>query len=413
MNDGARYPSLLDLARCARRRTPFFAWEYFDSGTGTERLVERDRAALDAICLTPAVLAGRFAPQTATTPFGVRHSVPFGAAPVGMSGLIWPGAERSLAAESGRLEFPYYLSMVANETPESVSRLAGGRAWFQLYALSDPDIQADLLARAERSGIDTLVVTVGVPVGSRRERQFRAGLTVPPKLTGRTLWHIARRPAWALATLRRGRSRFRSLEPYFDATAMRDSVRMVGRVIDGRPGWDFVGQLRDPWRGNLVIKGILRPEDAHRAVSLGVDGLVVSNHGGRQFDGAPVAIDALPPVSAVVGGKAAVLFDSGLRGGLDIVRALASGADFCLLGRDFLYGVVALGVRGAAHVHEILKVDIQNNMLQLGARNIGDLRNLLRTLQTRLRHARSGPCLRLARRPFRGSLTEKHNDRFV
>lgn len=280
MADEARYPALSYLAPRARRRIPFFAWEYLASGTGAEQLVARNRAALDAVRLSPQVAQGRFRPDTATTLFGQTFSVPFGAGPVGMSGLIWPGAELILARAARRHGLPYTLSMVANETPEAVAAAGGENVWFQLYPLKEPEIEADILARATAAGIRTLVVTLDVPVGSRRERQLAAGLTVPPRMTPRTLWRVAQRPAWALATLRHGPPRFRTLEKYFPTSAMADSAKMVGTIVDGRPDWATVKRLRDEWQGNLVIKGILSPDEAARAIECGADGVVVSNHGG-------------------------------------------------------------------------------------------------------------------------------------
>ncbi|WP_348524144.1 alpha-hydroxy acid oxidase [Phaeobacter sp. J2-8] len=194
----AKYPALGYLIPRARRRVPFFAWEYLASGTGAERLVGENRAALDRVLLPPKVAQGRYQPDTSTSLFGKHYSVPFGAAPVGMSGLIWPGAELILARAARENGFPYTLSMVANETPEAVAEAGGENAWFQLYPLKEPEIEDDLLARAASAGIRTLVVTLDVPVGSRRERQLAAGLTVPPKVTPLTLWRVAQRPVWAL-----------------------------------------------------------------------------------------------------------------------------------------------------------------------------------------------------------------------
>lgn len=368
-----RFPSIAYLEHRARRRLPHFAWEYLASGTGSERLVERNRAAMDAIELQPRVLAGRFTPDTSTTLFGRTFSVPFGAAPVGLSGLMWPGAEKILARTAQTRGMPYTLSMMANETPETIAAIAGANCWFQLYPPSDPKLQADILARLRASGIETLVLTVDVPINSRRERQVRAGLSVPPKATPLTLLRIVKRPAWALATLRYGPPRFRTLERYFEASSLTEAARLVSTVVDGRPDWEAFARLREAWPRTLVIKGLLRPEDAARAVEAGVDGIVVSNHGGRQFDGAPAAIDALPAIADAVDGRAAVLFDSGIREGLDIVRALSRGADFCLLGRAFLFAVAALGARGGDHAYEILRADLECNMTQLGARTLADL----------------------------------------
>ncbi|MGI9371154.1 MAG: alpha-hydroxy acid oxidase, partial [Hyphomicrobiales bacterium] len=199
-----KYPSIHYLEKRARRRMPHFAWEYLASGTGAETLLERNIARLNDIELTPSMCMGDFTPNTETKLLGHTYSVPFGAAPVGMSGLMWPGSERYLAATAARRNMPYCLSMVACETPETIGPLADGNGWFQLYAPSQTEIEIDLLKRAKESGFNTLIFTVDVPVGSRRERQLRAGLTMPPKRTPLTLLQVALRPEWAFATLKHG-----------------------------------------------------------------------------------------------------------------------------------------------------------------------------------------------------------------
>ena len=369
-----KYPSINYLEQRARRRTPHFAWEYLASGTGAETLIDRNIARLNEIEFSPSMCKGDFTPKIATELFGHAYSAPFGAAPVGMSGLMWPGAERYLAATAARHNMPYCLSMVACETPETIGPLAAGNGWFQLYAPSQMEIENDLLRRAKESGFKTLVFTVDVPVGSRRERQLRAGLTMPPKLTPLTLMRIASRPAWTIATLKHGQPRFRILEHYFKDAPISAGARLVGEVLDARPDWDHVRRTRDNWDGNFIVKGIMTPEDARASISAGADAIVVSNHGGRQFDAAPATIDVLPDIAREVDSVVPVIFDSGLRGGLDIMRALSRGADFCLFGRAFLFAVAALGERGADHAYEILKADLENNMIQLGIKSLDELR---------------------------------------
>lgn len=374
MDIANKYPSIWHLAQRAQKRTPFFAWEYLDSGTGMERLVDRNREALDAIHLTPRVLGGRFTPDLSTSLLGQDFSVPFGAAPVGMSGLMWPGAEKILARTAQSKSMPYGLSMVANEDPETVAQLAPDCTWMQIYAPKEPEILDDLLARSHATGIKTLIITVDVPVGSRRERQLAAGLTVPPKMNRQTLWRVAKRPSWALATLAYGQPRFRTLERYFPQDQMREGAKLIGNIVDGRPDWSYFDRIRDAWDGNLILKGIMDAADAENAIIHGADAVWVSNHGGRQFDGSPAAIDALPEIAQTVSGRVPVLFDSGIRGGLDILRALSLGADFCFLGRAFLYAIAAIGEAGGDHAYELLRGDLENNMIQIGAKSLTDLR---------------------------------------
>ncbi|MFD0979199.1 alpha-hydroxy acid oxidase [Tropicimonas aquimaris] len=374
MSIETRYPSIPYLAARARRRAPFFAWEYLASGTGHEVLVDKNRAAMNAVEIVPRVLKGRFMPDLSTEIFGRRYTVPFGAGPVGLSGLMWPKTEIYLAETAARKGMPYGLSTTANEAPEVIGPLADGNGWFQLYTPVDPEIRADMLKRAADSGFSVLVITVDVPVGSRRERQLVAGVSVPPKFTPQSIFRAAMCPAWSIATLCHGMPKFRTLEKYFTTKSFAGAARLVGQVVDGRPDWEMIRQMREAWDGPLVIKGILSEEDARMAVEVGADGIVVSNHGGRQFDAAPAAITALPGIVEAVGGRIKVIFDSGIESGLDILRALWLGADFCLLGRAFLYGTAALGARGGDHVYEILKADLETNMVQFGAASVQEIR---------------------------------------
>jgi L-lactate dehydrogenase (cytochrome) len=368
----ATYPAVSDLRARARRRIPAFVWEYLDSGTGTEATRARNRAALDRIALVPSILHGEFAPDLSVELMGRRLPLPFGIAPLGMSGLIWPDAEGHLARAGARHGIPYGLSTVATQAPEDLAPHLGTEAWFQLYPPRDPEIRRDMLSRARDAGFSTLVLTVDVPVASRRERQLRSGLTNPPRLTPRLLTQVARRPAWALATARRGMPHMRMLDRYADAGGQGlSSTAHVGYLLRTSPDWAYVDWLREAWDGPFVVKGVMRGEDAARLEQAGLDAVWVSNHAGRQFDAAPATIEVLPEVRAAT--ALPVILDSGIEGGLDILRALALGADFVMLGRAFHFALAALGPRGIDHLVEILTRDLEANMGQLGAR---DLRSL-------------------------------------
>ncbi|MCV3272675.1 alpha-hydroxy acid oxidase [Roseobacter sinensis] len=368
----SRYPALSDLRTRARQRLPRFVWEYLDSATGEERTKARNRAGLDRIGFLPSILHGEFTPDLSVTLFGESLPRPFGVAPVGMSGLMWPDAEDLLARAAAKAGIPYTLSTVATQSPEDVASHLGDHGWFQMYPPRDEAIRSDMLARAKAAGFKALVLTVDVPVASRRERQTRSGLTLPPRLTPRLLAQVAVRPAWALGMARHGLPKMRTLEKYAAETATAlSSTAHVGYLLRTSPDWDYVRWLRDAWEGPFIVKGVLRAEDAPRLAQIGVDALWVSNHAGRQFDGAPAAIDALPKVRAET--SLPLLFDSGIESGLDILRALASGADFVMLGRGFHYAMAALGAQGPAHLIDILEKDLVANMGQLGARTLADL----------------------------------------
>ena len=366
MNPALRYPALSDLRRRARARIPHFAWEYLDSATGTESVVQLNRAGLEQVRMLPSALNGEFSPDLATNLLGQRLSAPFGIGPVGMSGLIWPGAEAALARLAARQSIPYTLSTVATRLPEEVGPLAGDHGWFQLYPPRDPEIRADLLRRARDAGFRVLVLTIDVPAPSRRERQLRADLAFPPKKTARMLLQTALHPEWAWRTLRMGVPRLRLMEEYKRLDGSAPSTGHAGYLLRVNPDWDYVAALRDGWDGPLVLKGVLRPEDARRAQSVGVDAVWISNHGGRQFDGAPASIDIVPGVRAAVGPAYPLIADGGVESGLDILRMIAMGADFVMLGRAWHYALAALGARGAAHLDGILRDDLIANMMQLG-----------------------------------------------
>lgn len=372
------YPAISDLAAKARARVPRFVWDYLDSGTGTEAALRRARAALDKVLFDPQILAGEFEFDLSTTFLGRAYPVPFGIAPVGMSGLMWPDAERILARLGKAEGIPYSLSTVAAQTPETVGPHCGPAAWFQLYPPRDPDIRKDLLARFKDSGFDTLVLTADVPVASRRERQQRGGMATPPRLTPRILAQIATRPAWAMETLRVGLPKLRTIEKYTGDQGALSSTKHIGYLIRTSPDWEYLKWLRDAWDGPLMVKGVLVPEEAARLKAEGVDAAWVSNHGGRQFDAAPAPIDMLPLIREAVGPDFPLVADGGVSSGLDILRYIAKGADFVMLGRAFHYGVAALGPKGAAHVVHILRDDMKSNLGQMGLSGLEGLRARLR-----------------------------------
>ncbi|HAC47743.1 alpha-hydroxy-acid oxidizing enzyme [Sulfitobacter sp. HI0082] len=369
----ATYPALSDLRSRAQSRLPKFVWEYLDSATGTEATKHRNRAALDRVGLMPSVLHGEFSPDLSVELMGQKLPLPFGMSPLGMSGLIWPDAEAHLARAADRAGIPFGLSTVAATSPEDVAPHLGAHGWFQLYPPRDPEIRTDMLARAKAAGFTTLVLTVDVPVASRRERQTRSGLTSPPKLTPRLMAQVAMRPAWAMGMARRGLPHMKMLDKYTEGTASANlpPTAHVGYLLRTAPDWDYLHWLRAHWDGPLVIKGVLRPEDATALEKAGADAIWVSNHAGRQFDAAPASAEALPAIRAAT--KLPVIFDSGVESGLDILRAFALGADFVMLGRAFHFALAALGPRGVDHLIDLLARDLTANMGQLGAGNLRDL----------------------------------------
>ncbi|WP_306115747.1 MULTISPECIES: alpha-hydroxy acid oxidase [unclassified Roseovarius] len=371
----AQYPGLADLRRRAKKRLPLFVWEFLDSGTGAEKTRNRNRTALDARLLMPSILHGEFAPDLSVDLFGQTLPLPFGIAPVGMSGLIWPDAERHLARAAASADIPYTLSTVASQTPEDVAPAMGQHGWFQMYPPRDPDIRTDMLNRARAAGFKVLVLTVDVPVASRRERQVRSGLTTPPKLTPRLLAQVACRPAWALGMAQQGMPRMRMIDSYAGDLKGLPSTSHAGYMLRTSPDWDYLRWLRDAWDGPMVVKGVMRAEDAKTLEDEGMDAIWISNHAGRQFDAAPATIDVVEDIRAAT--KLPVIVDGGIEGGLDMLRAIALGADFVMMGRAWHYALAALGAQGPGHLTAILKADLESNMGQLGARRLADVRSRL------------------------------------
>lgn len=372
-----RYPAISDLEARAKKRIPFFAWEYLESGTGADQAVRLNNEALAAIRLVPQLMKGLLEPKVETELFGTTYSAPIGIAPIGLTGLIWPGSDAALARVAADRRIPYTMSTVATAAPEVSGPAADGMGWFQLYPPRDVDMREDLIERAAASGFTTLVVTADVPDRSRRERQTKAQIRVPPVIGPTLIRQTAMRPAWVKALAQHGLPRFRGLEKYLDAATMRNTAGFVGASLGGTLSFEYLSEVRESWDGPLVVKGILDPDDAQRCVDHGADGVQVSNHGGRQLDGAVAAIDALPPIVDRIGDQAAVLFDSGIRSGLDIARAIALGADFVFCGRAFMFGLAAVGDEGAALAYDILLDDLTNVMSQSGCRSLGDLKDRL------------------------------------
>ena len=368
-----RYPAIGDLQKRAKTKIPHVAWEYLEGGTGDEAAVARNLRRLADITLVPRLLQGELKPDVSTTLFGQNYRAPFGMAPVGLAGLMWPRAECVLAATAAKYTIPYCLSMVATQTPETVGAIAGDMGWFQLYPPRDSALRRDILQRVEDAGFKTLVVTADTPAPSRRERAMRAGLRLPLRITPGFIYEALRHPDWTFNTLKAGMPKLRTLEKYTESKKMESTISFVLERIGGTLSWDYLGEVRDEWQGALVVKGIHHPQDAAEAVRIGVDGIQVSNHGARQFDAAPAAIDLLPAIVRQVQGRASILFDSGIRTGLDIIRALALGADFVFLGRAFMYGVAAFGKYGGDHAAEILLEDLKVNMIQMGYARLAEI----------------------------------------
>lgn len=384
-----RYPALSDLRARAKARLPHFVWEYLDAGTGADHAKARNRHALDAVRLLPSILHGELTADLRTPFLAQDFALPVGMAPVGMSGLVWPEAEAHLARAAAAENIPFTLSTVASQTPEDVAPVAAVGSWFQLYPPRDPKMRADMLRRARDAGFTTLVLTLDVPAASRRERQARSGLTQPPRLTPRLLAQVARCPAWALGMARAGMPRMRLIDDYAPDTRGLPSTAHAGYLLRTAPDWDYLNWVREAWEGPLVVKGVLDATQVAPLESAGVDAIWVSNHAGRQCDGAPATIEVLPAIRGAT--SLPLIFDSGVETGLDILRALALGADFVMLGRGWHYALAALGPEGPAHLADILREDLKANMAQLGLTRPSEARNRLFATSDPQERGHTGP----------------------
>ena len=328
-----RFPTIDYLRRGSRRHAPYFAYEYSDGGAGSDKGIARNWAALDAVELVPRYGVMPSLPPCDVELFGRRYAAPVGVPPMGGPALVWPGADMFLAQAAQKARIPYVLGMVGGLTIEQAAAVAPDVLWFQLYRMAKNNhaYGFDIMRRAEEAGVHVFVMTMDVPVRTTRPREVAVGLgggKFSPDL--RMIVDMLRSPGWLRTLARNGRPKFPNLMRYAGENADINKVIAFARnEMGGAFTWDEIARFRDKWKKPMVVKGILHPADAEKAVSLGIDGVWVSNHGGRQIEALPASIDVLPAIAAQVGSRATVLFDSGVRSGTDVVRALALGAKAC------------------------------------------------------------------------------------
>jgi (S)-mandelate dehydrogenase len=374
------YPTIEDLRKRAYRRTPRFAFDYVDGAAGAEEQnMKTNAAALDAVEIVPRYGVENFAANPETEIFGHTYAMPVGIAPMGIPSLVLPGGEKDFARAAQDRNIPLVLGGVAGATVEECAALAPDNLWFQLYRVAKDElaVNLDMARRAQEAGVHVLVLTLDVPARTKRPRELRARLTIPYRHSVQTVSEVLKHPNWLAAYLRHGMNGFANYKPYAgENPSMQDVTAFVRRESGGSFTWDEVKRFRDDWPGALVVKGLLHPEDARMAVSAGADGVIVSNHGGRQLEAAPPAIDALPAVVDAVGVAASVMFDSGVRSGIDVVRAMALGAEFVFSGRPFMYGLGALGTAGPGFVADFYAEEISAAMRQIGTASFAEVRAL-------------------------------------
>ena len=357
---------IADLKRRAKNRIPKFAFDYVEDGCNSGLALKNNRESLDAVFLRPEYLQSYTAPQLKTELFGKEYNAPFGIAPLGLTGLIWPDASAMHARAALKANIPFVLSTLSTISIEDAAKNAEDNFWFQLYPPADEKIRADLIKRAKDSGCENLVVTVDVPSASRRVKSIKSGLSVPPKITMKSVFESAMRPSWSIATLTAGLPQFASMEPYIkDMSNMEDIANFVRITLKDVVDGETLKVIRDEWDGNLIVKGISQVDDAVQAAAIGVDGIIVSNHGGRQLDASLPPSESLAEIVDAVGADITVMADSGVETGVDIARYLALGAETVFAGRAFLYGVGAYGELGAEHAIDLLRDELEQVMSQV------------------------------------------------
>ncbi|MBA62581.1 MAG: alpha-hydroxy-acid oxidizing enzyme [Planctomycetaceae bacterium] len=373
-----RYPAMADLRNRAYKRMPKFAFEYLDGGCNEDVNLDKNTSDIQQVELEPRYLTPPPAYDISTTLFGETYSAPFGVAPVGLQGLMWPNSPIILAKAARRHNVPFCLSTVTTASIEQIAEVTEGKAWFQLYYPAENEILFDIMDRARSNEYKVFVALADVPTFGYRPRDIRNGLAMPPKMTLANILQMFMHPTWACNSLRYGKPNFNTMKKYMDRKMnLKEIGKFMNATFNGRLNLEKLKVLRDRWDGKLVVKGIVNESDCEEVIKLGIDGIIVSNHGGRQLDAGQSTIVPLAKLVEKYKDKLTIMMDSGIRSGPDIARTIATGADFTFMGRSFMYGVGALGSRGGNHVMAMMKRQLQQVLEQLGCPNLEELPSYL------------------------------------
>jgi L-lactate dehydrogenase (cytochrome) len=373
-----KYPSVPDLRERAKSKIPKFAFEYLDGGCNDDVNLKKNTLRIRDIELKPKYLVDYQPPSLKTELFGHVYDAPFGISPVGLQGLMWPKSPEILAKAAFEHNIPFVLSTVTTASIEKIAEITEGNAWFQLYHPAEESVTKDILKRADAAGCPVLIILADVPSFGYRPRDIRNRLSMPPKMTLTNIINAMKRPHWSLQTLINGQPGFEILKPYMPKNLnLSQLAKFMDATFAGRLNEEKIKRIRDLWKGKLVIKGAESIHDVEMACKLGLDGVIVSNHGGRQVDVGQATIDSLKTINPLYKDKITVMMDSGIRGGADVARVMACGADFSFMGRTFMYGVSALGKKGGDHTIAMLKKQLTQVMEQLSCAKINDLQEKL------------------------------------
>ncbi len=375
-NPAANAYSIEDLRQMAQRRLPRAVFDFFDGGAEDEQTLRENRAAFGRHKLLPRVLVDVAEVDLSTELLGAPSALPIAVGPTGAVGFGWPGGDVAIAQAAAAVGIPYALSTTATASIERIAREAPGRHWFQAYVLRDQDYFNQLIDRALAADYEALMITVDLPVGGKRERDFRNHFSIPFKFTAHNVLDFAQHPGWVLGIARHGMPQLENLSGLSSGkgTAAASKIASsVGKNYDASFDWERLQRVRDRWPKKLIVKGIAHPDDAVRLADMGCDAVVISNHGGRQLDGGAGTLDLLPGIVAAIKGRMPVLMDGGVRRGADVLKARALGAQGVLVGRATLYGAVAAGGVGARRALDILHDEIGRTMRLCGVRRFDDV----------------------------------------
>ena len=371
-----RYPSVEDLRKLAKKRIPKFAFEYLDGGCNEDVNIKKNTERIRKIELKPEYLIDYKTANLKTELFGKNYDAPFGISPIGLQGLMWPKSPEILAKAAFDNNIPFILSTVTTSSIETISEITEGNAWFQLYHPAEEKVTIDILKRAENAGCPVLVILADVPSFGYRPRDIRNGLSMPPKMSIKNIIEAIKRPQWLMETLKNGQPNFEILKPYMPKNLnLNQLAKFMDVTFSGRLDEEKIKKIRDNWKGKLVIKGIESIHDVEKACNIGLDGIIVSNHGGRQVDVGQATIDSMNSIIPKYKNKIKIMMDSGIRGGADVARVMSCGADFCFLGRTFMYGVSALGKKGGTHTITMLKKQLTQIMEQFSCGEISNFQD--------------------------------------
>jgi L-lactate dehydrogenase (cytochrome) len=371
-----RYPSVEDLRKLAKKRIPKFAFEYLDGGCNEDVNIKKNTERIRKIELKPEYLIDYKTTNLKTELFGKKYDAPFGISPIGLQGLMWPKSPEILAKAAFDNNIPFILSTVTTSSIETISEITEGNAWFQLYHPAEEKVTVDILKRAENAGCPVLVILADVPSFGYRPRDIRNGLSMPPKMSIKNIIEAIKRPQWLMQTLKNGQPNFEILKPYMPKNLnLNQLAKFMDVSFSGRLDEEKIKKIRDNWKGKLVIKGVESIHDVEKACNIGLDGIIVSNHGGRQVDVGQATIDSMNSIIPKYKNKIKIMMDSGIRGGADVARVMSCGADFCFLGRTFMYGVSALGKKGGTHTITMLKKQLTQIMEQFSCGEISDFQD--------------------------------------